>query len=60
MDEQNEQVEVKAESYRRYLRDAGGVWVLIVINLAIFCFIACSITMSYLTQKWAYSTPEVQ
>lgn len=59
-DEQNEIIKVEFESYRKYLKFAGGCSVAIIFNFLIMTFIFLQLGANFYTQKWAYATPEDQ
>ena len=58
--EEDEEVIVSKATYWKLFKGAGGVPVIILINLVLIAFITCQIMGNFLLQEWAYATPEDQ
>ena len=56
-DEGDEEVTVEGKSYYRLMQMGGGWLPFIGVNLAMCCFVFCSIAGDFITQKWAYASP---
>ena len=60
LDEQDEEVIVTAKTYWKLIKGAGGVPLIIFINVIMISFISSQILGSFYTQKWAYASPAEQ
>ena len=58
--EEDEDVEVTWTTYSKMFKPGGGCCTILIIQLAMLCFVFCNIAASYFLQKWAYSDEEEQ
>lgn len=51
---------VKSDTYTRLIKNYGGAWIAITLNLIMICFLVSSIYYNNVLLKWTAQTPEVQ
>lgn len=49
-DEEDENVEVTGTTYAKLFAPGGGLCIIVVINLAMLCFVFCNIAANYYIQ----------
>lgn len=56
--EEDENVRVTSQTYRKLFAPGGGCCTFFIIQIAMCCFVFCNISATYFTQKWAYADPQ--